>query len=237
MDTSAGVLHCPSCGAAISDGSTQCQYCHALLQTIACPSCFGMMFKGSKFCPHCGASALDPQIGSAVAHQCPLCQSQLTAVSIGAAKLEECISCAGIWVGVVEFNAICADNERQAAAMTLPMRPAPPSDWKVHYLKCPTCGELMNRTNYAHASGVIINSCPKHGIWFDHDGLRRVIEFIRNGGLSRARVLDAEEAARRADANQQDRLLESVMPAPVGSYYNNGDVLGAIAHIIGSALR
>jgi Zn-finger nucleic acid-binding protein len=121
------------------------------------------------------------------------------------------------------------------AAMALPLPPAPPEDFKVHYLKCPACGDLMNRTNYAHESGVIINTCRKHGVWFDHDGLRRVIEFIRNGGLQRARSREAEDAEREVALAKQATYFEGVQPESLSSYFGGSstDVLGALAHIVG----
>jgi Zn-finger nucleic acid-binding protein len=235
----AGDLHCPSCGAAVSDGHTQCQYCGALLKTIACAKCFGLMFLGSQFCPHCGASALDPVIGQAVAHQCPLCNQPLHSVTIGAATLEECIPCAGIWVRQTDFNAICASSESQAAAMTLPVRLMPTGDVKFHYLKCPTCSNLMNRTNYAHTSGVVINVCKDHGIWFDHDGLRRVIEFIRGGGLERQRARETEELKRAQSAQVIDRQQPVLdhMISSYGTHYSGNLFLSAMTSIISSVIR
>ena len=198
-----------------------------------------MMFKGSKFCPHCGAVAQDPQIGPSVAHACPLCRGQLASVTIGRATLEECVPCLGIWIGVGEFNAICADAEAQVAAMALPMQPTSSDDFTVRYLKCPTCGELMNRVNYAHASGVIINTCKQHGIWFDHDGLRRVIEFIRNGGLQKAQAREAEEVERETNLAKQAAYFDSINPQSISTYFGGSDpnVMGALSHIIGSIMR
>lgn len=46
----------------------------------------------------------------------------------------------------------------------------------------------MNRFNFADCSGVILDACKPHGIWFDPDELRRIVEFIRGGGLDMARV-------------------------------------------------
>jgi hypothetical protein len=45
----------------------------------------------------------------------------------------------------------------------------------------------MNRVNFAHASGVIVDVCTNHGTWFDADELRRVLDFISAGGLESAR--------------------------------------------------
>ena len=59
----------------------------------------------------------------------------------------------------------------------------------------------MNRVNYAKRSGVVIDVCKAHGLWFDRDELRRILAFIASGGLDRARELEIEslkEAKRSA---------------------------------------
>jgi Zn-finger nucleic acid-binding protein len=45
----------------------------------------------------------------------------------------------------------------------------------------------MNRSNFARSSGVIIDICKKHGVWFDRDELPKIIDFITGGGMQRAR--------------------------------------------------
>jgi Zn-finger nucleic acid-binding protein len=50
------------------------------------------------------------------------------------------------------------------------------------YRPCPSCKQLMVRRNYAHASGVIIDLCREHGVWFDADELARILAWVRAGG-------------------------------------------------------
>jgi len=58
---------------------------------------------------------------------------------------------------------------------------------KVSYVPCPQCSQLMNRINFAHCSGVIVDVCKGHGTWFDRDELSKIVQFIRGGGLEMAR--------------------------------------------------
>jgi Zn-finger nucleic acid-binding protein len=46
---------------------------------------------------------------------------------------------------------------------------------------------------------VIVDVCREHGTWFDRDELRRIVEFIRDGGFDKARAREMEdlEAKRR----------------------------------------
>jgi Zn-finger nucleic acid-binding protein len=46
----------------------------------------------------------------------------------------------------------------------------------------------MNRANFARCSGVIVDLCKAHGIWFDRDELSKIIEFIGQGGLEMSRT-------------------------------------------------
>ena len=66
----------------------------------------------------------------------------------------------------------------------------------------------MNRVNFARISGVILDTCKGHGIWFDADELDQVLAFVAQGGLDKARQKDAERAkeAQRAEADRRRNL-------------------------------
>ena len=236
----ADTLHCPSCGAVVSSDSTQCQYCQAQLQTVACPSCFGLMFVGSKFCPHCGAAVAAATTGPAAPHSCPRCPgNHLQRVSVGEALLEECLHCGGVWVAIDVFNKICADRQMQESAEHMQLPPAIPQEHKLMYLQCPQCATLMNRYNFANRSGVVIDKCAEHGIWLDRDDLRRVIEFIRSGGLAVARENEIEELKQQRSALESAQITSN---ANVGldaesDPYVIGQILSGIASIGWSLLK
>ena len=69
----------------------------------------------------------------------------------------------------------------------------------------------MNRRNYGKRSGVIVDVCRAHGVWFDNEELTRVLEFVRAGGLQETRRREAEELReerRRLESRQlHDRTL------------------------------
>jgi Zn-finger nucleic acid-binding protein len=63
----------------------------------------------------------------------------------------------------------------------------------------------MNRVNFANCSHVVVDVCKQHGTWFDRDELRRIVEFIRAGGLESTRakeMADLEERRRQLKAAQ-----------------------------------
>ena len=212
----AGTLNCPMCGASAATDATQCAHCHARLATIACPSCYGMLFLGSKFCPHCGEKAARLAEPDDIQRQCPSCHTDLQALALGPSKVHECPQCTGLWVDVETFQQICADRDQQAAVLggATPDPLATPlltTLDEVRYRPCPICRTLMNRINFSERSGVIIDICRGHGTWFDRDELRRIVEFIRAGGL---------EAARARDLQHWETEKRRHLPSPVASIDN-----------------
>lgn len=53
----------------------------------------------------------------------------------------------------------------------------------------------MNRVNFAHASGIIIDVCKKHGVWFEKDELHGVLDFVARGGMQQLRQHDDAQRA------------------------------------------
>jgi len=157
-----------------------------------------MIFNGSKFCQHCGAKIEGVEEIGVTPRACPRCRGPLSAVQLGATRALECPHCSGLWIDTAMFNKICADREKRAAVISedshslQPNLPCPSLD-SIHYLPCPVCAKLMNRVNFAQVSGVILDVCKADGVWFDRDELRRIVEFIRAGGLETSRQREREE--------------------------------------------
>jgi Zn-finger nucleic acid-binding protein len=69
----------------------------------------------------------------------------------------------------------------------------------------------MNRNNFARSSGVIVDICKQHGVWFDAEELPGIIEFIRRGGLDRQREkekLELKEQRRNLIEQQRKFALQ-----------------------------
>jgi Zn-finger nucleic acid-binding protein len=171
------------------------------------------MFVGAKFCDHCGAIAAPIEVSlDEKAGDCPRCGVDLESNTIGETHLRSCTKCDGVWLEAAAFEAICADRESQSAVLgflnnrTLRGR----SMTKVNYIPCPDCGQLMNRNNFAKASGVIVDICKKHGVWFDADELPSIIGFIKKGGMEMARQRERNELelerARLKEERQKDGI-------------------------------
>lgn len=200
-------LNCPNCGAAVASDKTQCEFCTSRLKTMACPECMGLMFIGSEHCSHCGAKVVSAEVVPAEKPgNCPRCRSDLSVLQIEETRLRECAKCGGMWSSVETFEDICADREKQSAVMGFAGNRAQigfPA--KISYVPCPDCGQLMNRSNFARSSGVIIDLCKQHGVWFDAEELPKIIGFIRKGGMEKAR-----ERERLALKDERNRLRDEM---------------------------
>lgn len=210
---SAEALNCPNCGAAVASDSGRCQFCKTRLKTVGCRSCYGLMFVGTQFCGHCGAigapvemSEMDDESGD-----CPRCRKGLEIISIGETTLRSCPGCDGMWADARTFESICAEHERQSAVLGYlqdrPEHPLPMT--KVNYVPCPDCGQLMNRNNFARSSGVIVDLCKAHGIWFDADELPTIVEFIRKGGMEIARQRERNDLEQEREKLRDERRRDS----------------------------
>ena len=83
----------------------------------------------------------------------------------------------------------------------------------MQYVKCPTCGQLMNRMNFARHSGVIVDVCKSHGTWFDRDELRQIVEFIGAGGLDAARDKERAQLELEKQRLKERERASASMPA------------------------
>jgi Zn-finger nucleic acid-binding protein len=234
---------CPHCLARISDRAKFCDHCGNPLAAeplsieetpLVCPLCDA----GSPVKVPASVSSRTlkrelqrPQVGIPTAG--PRLHSRL----VGGSSVLECPSCAGIWIGAETFQQLIHSACEAAEALDRrgvkpsnapravpPVQPSAGAARKRPYLPCPICRTLMVRQNYAHRSGVIIDLCKRHGIWFDEDKLARILDWARSGGLAAAR--DEKEAQVAHDERIRKRLeLERLAGSPWGSegYIGGGD--------------
>ncbi len=187
-------LRCTHCGGAVTPNDTGCPYCHAELEekdrarTTICPACMARIDESARHCSGCGLS-IRPQALTPLPHDrgCPRCNEALRVRSLGEVDVIECEACEGVWVRADVLEALCADAERNLrSALDSRGRELPvETPDRVRYLPCLTCGELMLRRQFrwaGRASGVIVDFCRQHGVWFDHDELESVIDFVRVRG-------------------------------------------------------
>ncbi|WP_373467342.1 zf-TFIIB domain-containing protein [Geothrix sp. 21YS21S-4] len=215
----------------------QCSYCRAQVATVACPACFALAPLSATHCPGCGADLAPRAAATPDGASCPACAKSLAAARIGDLDTRACPACGGLWLDRAVFEQLGASRERQGAVLgALPPLAAPPGGAlePVRYRPCPACGQRMNRVNYAKRSGVVLDVCRDHGLWFDRDELRRVLAFIAGGGLDRAREREIQELkeVRRAAVsfqNHSDAPLD-LRPDASGDLWLGAAGLVALVH-------
>ena len=218
--TQAGLLACPHCGAGVAPTSKACAHCSQQLLLKACPRCLSRVFHGHKHCPDCGAElSLAAAVEAREDRRCPRCEQPLGGRLVGDIVVDECIACHGLWLDHVAVKRIITDRQQARAESlmgalpnTLKFEPQPPGKM---YIKCPVCRQIMNRRLFATGSGVVIDVCKLHGVFFDIGELPRVIEYVMQGGLEIAarKEIDAakaqvarEQYAARAAAAEASRM-------------------------------
>lgn len=120
---------------------------------------------------------------------CPRCHKELREIEYEGDKIDICNICGGVWCDSDELYQILKIREKQFTASDFPEVTAKKEDAKfssthelVDCLHCPICNHLMERINYSHTSGIIIDRCRKyHGIWLDKDEIEKIQVFVERG--------------------------------------------------------
>ncbi len=197
-------------------------------QQWPCPECFARLEDGARFCHACGVAIRPESVVRAVTrHACPRCAGKLVLAEGRGDPFHQCTGCGGTWLDLRAFQrfversvgrAVRPEEER---AVSLAVRTRPGSSPGARSgegrgvrrrrprarrkaprpIACPTCGGLMLVTHYAQYSGIEVDSCLRHGWWFDADELRRIAEFLAGGGLAEV------ERRRRASARARRTAL------------------------------
>lgn len=198
MASAARNYECPACGGSVDERARACNYCGIALGTVRCSVCFHMNTVDALHCSGCGFElGLEPFTDPAKL-VCPTCRIPFDQYGGEAGSLFDCSGCGGQFVQ----HALLKDLlRRQQVYVLQAARPRRLSLREpVVYRPCPSCQTMMNRQNFGKSSGVIVDVCTRHGVWFDAGELPRVIEFVRSGGLARAEEAERETRKRAARA-------------------------------------
>lgn len=142
---------------------------------------------------------------------CPRCvddKARLRRLRVGDNSVHRCDVCGGVWVTARDFNQLVVDvdrqeqilSERQLAGQIRPIaRP----------IECPVCGAQLNQANFGRRSGVLVDSCRKHGIWFDAGELRRAVAYLR--ARARHYVLDRSPSELDSSHDELEARIAAVL--------------------------
>jgi Zn-finger nucleic acid-binding protein len=194
------VLHCPSCGAAVRRDVRTCEYCSAALdfslkgKTILCPHCMASTPADARFCIRC-ARPVQGHVKEGLVLEdriCPRCSVPMQGLKVGDFSLIGCKTCGGTFIPHEVFEMMQERSDRVIFPTDFPRRGELAHEAVVRYVRCPVCKNMMNRTNFARISGVILDTCRGHGIWFDPGEVEKIMDFIARGGLVKAKEVDLQ---------------------------------------------
>jgi len=225
----AAVVRCASCGAAREEGSKACGYCgsdftiHEQDLETTCPSCFARISNSARFCHHCGTAIAPEEVAADPTDRvCPACGDGrfLHSRALGDTRMTvlECGVCAGLWLGAEVFRTLEERARKIAPSAADPValrteattRARTPQGAGPAYRPCPTCRKRMNRVNFERVSGILLDRCRDHGLWFDATELDAALRFIKLGGERASDLRQQQEE--RARASQLKFKVEPKSP-------------------------
>jgi Zn-finger nucleic acid-binding protein len=248
----AAVVSCSSCGAPREGRAEQCAHCGADftiherdLQTV-CPSCLARVSDRARYCHHCAALLVAESVaGEATEYACPVCGQQRVLTSRRLTdeqiNVSECEKCGGFWIGLETFQVLLEIESRRPPTHAAAYQPPLESERRTPYRPCAVCGKLMVRRNFGRRSGVIVDICGTHGIWFDAHELAQVVNWIRCGGLEAARLdlarlRSSTDLARKREAFREQRPA-AARPAPVPMDFGSQEPEDPFAEIAEAAIQ
>ncbi len=174
---------------------------------------------------------------------CPHCQIELQTVVINQAEplsIERCNQCFGLFFdpgeletyletsvsGVFDINLEHIKNINEDRYRTRQ---------KVKYIQCPVCELFMNRINFGHRSGVIVDRCKNHGVWLDNGELTHLLEWKKAGG----QLLHEREKKRTRQKKASQQSVSKAYKSQADQYYDplsydllDQDLISSISKVI-----
>lgn len=112
--------------------------------------------------------------------QCPRCSVPLAP---GLPHTQICAQCEGVWVDkgalsqLVQASPEEIANSPLAGTLEANHQEVPLAD----LVPCPVCSATMTRYVYCADSGITLDRCPQHGIWFDDGELAQAMDYMQLG--------------------------------------------------------
>jgi len=194
-------MNCSNCGAPLPPNTNLCTFCETVndidLRVVR----------------------RDVSPGGVTDRLCPHCNVNMQAVHVrvdGGFSVDRCANCMGLFFDPGEIEALGEAAIAGVYGVDF-QRLAGLSDdgglntaRRVTYIKCPICGELMNRNNYGSRSGVVVDECRDHGVWLDAGELAQLLKWIKAGGLihdqQKKEQNEMDEQRQRRVAKQIERV-------------------------------
>ena len=188
-----------------------------------CISCSAALPAPSNVCEYCGRrNDVDLRglhqytvVKPNAERTCPRCEVGLQTINLrndGRFFIERCDQCMGLFFDAGELEALLEQsvsnvfeiNQQRLSAINKELYQrdcANADEGQAFYVKCPVCGDFMQRKNFGARSGVVADRCQKHGVWLDGGELRRLMEWKKAGG----QLLHERMAQNKKDAKKRQQ--------------------------------
>ena len=178
-------------------------------------------------------------------HICPHCDKALQTVKLDTNRpsyIERCNTCFGLFFDPGEIEALLESSVSNVFEINLQLiktinKDRYPKLQMVKYIKCPVCRLYMNRKNFGHSSGVIIDQCKKHGIWVDSGEISHLLEWKKAGG----ELLHATEKKKSGTKKKTHETISSYVLPVVRPQSNSlgldADLLDTVSSLIYKLFR
>ncbi len=214
-------LHCLYCGGPRRGDDSACKKCQAAAPSVPCKRCQAQVFAPRDTCI-CGEPCGAWRVAAEGERACPRCSGKLKSVDVADAgvHVDQCVRCLGCFVRTEAFSELVeresasgghGGDDRSVAAAFIPPPDATelPRQSLLDEVRCPHCREVMDRARFAQKASVVIDVCPKHGVWLDAGELPRILDHVRQVAAGEV-VPDAADLADAQKWSQvvHDRLAE-----------------------------
>lgn len=151
---------------------------------IKCCGCSKEFNELMRNCPFCGARrSVQPD---SAGQTCPVCRCGLEGITYKDEQVEMCPECEGMWVDMEDFDKLTSQRHVFADPDVPFQYRKTAMEQRQSYVPCPVCTKLMIRRNFRGISGVIIDICGDHGVWFDKGELEQIRSFVASGGIEQS---------------------------------------------------
>lgn len=211
-----------------------------------CSSCSAPLVADTNKCSYCGTrndvDLKDKHVFSIIRNEtslfCPNCEIPLQTINLGVEDfllIERCANCFGLFFDSGKIEALLEKSVDQVFKINRKQldninQDRFPVNKEIKYVKCPVCRSLMNRNAFGYRSGVIVDSCKKHGIWLDSGEITHLMEWRKAGGQ-----LLHEQQKLSENRNRLERRNEengSVWQTGYSSINIEGELLDTVATLI-----
>jgi len=105
--------------------------------------------------------------------KCPNCNNEMIIQELNHIEVDHCFECHGIWLDQGELELLLGE-ESSGDTLVSSFRPISTEE---NSRFCPICRKSMEKVHAgSNEHPVLLDRCPKHGLWFDAGELQQILQ-------------------------------------------------------------